>query len=409
MIKIKKPDIKIIMFLIIAIILILNASSVFWCNEPIKIYVCSLVGLVSMLFLGMNVITNNKLKVNQILMLGIYIAVAGVYLLLRNAGTMISIWILGFGFPYFFVLCFLLENASILKSLIRVLVMVITLLGVVSLYYYLGASLGFIAPTNYVVLNWGGILREIASYNNLYFVPQRFDTTILGIHINSRNCSIFSEAPASSFVFCTALLLNEFCVHIKKSTITPILLITIFSTMSASGWIVIVLFLVYKLSQVKVHSRGGVIFKYLILGALVICAGFLILQLFGDKIGTASGTIRLDKMTNEFEAFRRHILLGEGFLLYTTGSSNSLTALLADGGIILWCIYYIPLVFISLVDLLHWKKINCCILLFYFMFMISAYQYTLFVVFMISVLWVTLLKKLRLIKECNIREYNYIL
>ena len=72
--------------------------------------------------------------------------------------------------------------------------------------------------------------------------------------------------------------------------------------------------------------------------------------------------------------------------MYTNGSSNSFFALLADGGLLLFSIYYIPILGILVYDFIIYKKFNYFIFTFFAMFLITAVQYNILTIFIITLM-----------------------
>ena len=69
-----------------------------------------------------------------------------------------------------------------------------------------------------------------------------------------------------------------------------------------------------------------------------------IVRIVTNKINATSGVIRLAAIINEIQIFINNPIIGNGFMTSTIGSSNSFFALLADGGVLLWSLYFFPII-----------------------------------------------------------------
>ena len=87
--------------------------------------------------------------------------------------------------------------------------------------------------------------------------------------------------------------------------------------------------------------------------------------------------VRAGAMQREFGAFLNSPLWGLGFNQYTNGSSNSLTSLLADGGVLLWILFYWPLLY-AIVSLCRRRRLFLAayVVIFSIVFAITVVHYT---------------------------------
>lgn len=134
------------------------------------------------------------------------------------------------------------------------------------------------------------------------------------------------------------------------------------------------------------------VLKYLLVTAGIGITVYLIDTLLGQKMMSASGIIRMGNLRQEFQAFQSSWLFGHGLGVYTYGSSNSVTALLADGGIVVWAGYFVPAI-LTVVRKLRTGKIDFFTIIFVCMFAMTVIHYTLISIFVITMLWRSLLKK----------------
>lgn len=110
-----------------------------------------------------------------------------------------------------------------------------------------------------------------------------------------------------------------------------------------------------------------------------------------NKFSTLSGNVRSIKITSEINAFLNSPILGNGINRYTKGSSNALSAVLADGGILLMGLYYFPLLvyFIRCINKLD-SKIWLIVLMF-FLLDTTVIQYTNLIYILVGISWNILL------------------
>lgn len=104
-------------------------------------------------------------------------------------------------------------------------------------------------------------------------------------------------------------------------------------------------------------------------------------------------------MIKELQAFTASPIYGKGFDVFTNGSSNSICAVAADGGILLWLMYYFPLLRI-IGKISKGKRI--LLIIFIIMFSITVIQYTYLMYIIVSFAWMILLdpsKNNLLVKE----------
>ena len=233
----------------------------------------------------------------------------------------------------------------------------VAVIALVSVVFWLAGSLtGVISPTKTVYVNWSNLGNDIPikSYYGLYFNTQG-QISILNIFSSVRNTAIFTEAPMSSFHFCFALLIQLFLkTNIDKKKII-FLSLGIISTLSTLGYILLLLALVTKYVLGKPGKKLGQYIKMMIIPAVCIIALLLINQLVMNRLGTGSGSIRIDDFIVGFRAWMTKPILGAGYgnqeyikkfmqswRAYNVGFSNSVMQLLAQMGIYGGLLYFLP-------------------------------------------------------------------
>lgn len=253
-------------------------------------------------------------------------------------------------FPLLLVIILLLREQNKLQTWLINFINIITLLAIISLFFWiLVSNLNIIAPTDYLINKWsdGDI---VASYYNIYFETQR--TSILD-NVIVRNSGIFAEAPMWNLILSLALMIQTLFVEGKKYK-TIILVITIITVFSTTGIYILGLMAAYRI----IFKTSGWK-KYVSLTFLPILI-LLSSIVWEDKSETASASIRFDDYRAGIQAWFENIFLGSGFsnairvieghmnqaIRPNLGYSNSLFVILSQGGIILFILYFLPMLII---------------------------------------------------------------
>lgn len=253
-------------------------------------------------------------------------------------------------FPLLLVIVVLINEQNQLKDWLIYYINITILLSVVSLFFWiLGSNLNIISSTDYLINKWsdGGVA---VSYYNIYFETQRIaimDNVII------RNSGIFAEAPMWNLILGLALMIQTLFLE-KNNYKTLILVLTILSTVSTTGIYIIGLIIAYKI----IFEVSG--WKKYIALTLVPILLLVLLFVWENKSDTSSATIRFDDYRAGFYAWFDNIILGSGFtngirviegymdttIRVNLGYSNSLFVILAQGGIVLFILYLLPMMFI---------------------------------------------------------------
>lgn len=234
------------------------------------------------------------------------------------------------------------------------IVNIILALSIISLILYLCVSvLGLLNITNTVTISWGN-KHEIKSFYNIYFETQRFHGFGLDV---PRNTGIFTEAPMYSLVLSIALALEEFIIKRNNIIIKTLLIISIITTFSTTG--IIIVSLIYILKVINLFVQNEKLNKRL--KAAMICFSAFLLVLsslyFIQRMKTSSGSIRIDDYKASYMAWKDKPIFGNGyentkciekymsdFRNHNKGLSNSFMILLAQCGIYLFLLYFFPII-----------------------------------------------------------------
>lgn len=253
-------------------------------------------------------------------------------------------------FPLLLAILILTNKQNKLKDWLIYFVNIAIFLAIVSLLFWvLGSNLNIISSTDYLVNKWsdGGVAT---SYNNIYFETQRIaimDNVII------RNSGIFAEAPMWNLILSIALMIQTLFLGRNKYK-TFILVLTILSTVSTTGIYVIGLIIAYKI----IFEVSG--WKKYIAATLIPILLLVLSFVWENKSATTSANIRFDDYRAGFHAWLDNIILGSGFtngirviegymdttIRVNLGYSNSLFVILAQGGIVLFILYLLPMMFI---------------------------------------------------------------
>ncbi len=255
-------------------------------------------------------------------------------------------------FPLLVVILILINEQNQLKEWLIYYINITILLSIVSLFFWiLGSNLNIISSTDYLINKWsdGGVA---VSYYNIYFETQRIaimDNVII------RNSGIFAEAPMWNLILSIALMVQTLFLG-RNNYKTFILVLTILSTVSTTGIYVIGLIIAYKI----IFEVSG--WKKYIALTLVPILLLVLSFVWENKSETASASIRFDDYRAGIQAWFDNIFLGSGFLnglkviegymdqtiRPNLGYSNSLFVILSQGGIILFALYFLPMLVVLL-------------------------------------------------------------
>ena len=238
---------------------------------------------------------------------------------------------------------------------------IMVFIAIESLFFWLcGSLLGIIEHTGYLYSTWTANENEISvcpSYYGIYFETQRtnsFDNTGL-----VRNTAIFTEAPMASMNFSIALLAEYL---LKKKPYMPFVLVlclAIFSTVSTTGYMVLLLLLIFKLIMYPVRTSFWKIAKIFGLPIATMIIAAVGIYVLADKQDTMSLLLRVDDFIVGYSTWIESPLFGWGagntyaleqhmdfWRAKQTGFSNSVFMILAQGGIYLGLPYIVSAIYV---------------------------------------------------------------
>lgn len=294
---------------------------------------------------------------------------------------------------------FLSDSDSKYKILIAIKNIIFVIACISLFFWFFGSTLHIISANGLIESNWTGTstYKLVPNYYNFYYEPQKI---FVFNNVYVRNSAIFTEAPMASYIFVIALIIELYLNKSQKNRIIIfVLILSILSTTSTTGLLCLVLIMVYKLINSQYTNILIKIIKLIFFPLIFIILLNILLYLINNKINTNSGTIRIDDFVVGFKTWLKAPIFGHGYgndqalidnmnwWRTNLGFSNSLTQLLAQGGLFMLGIYLYPIIncFVYYAKL---KNFHLCMVIvlfvFLFTFTITTYQYiTILFIFML--------------------------
>lgn len=347
---------------ILVILMILNCNSIYGRLATTTLYIEELITVLAVLLF---IICNQKIYVKR----GVFHFVVGVellsliYLLARFSSSDKSNFIFQF---IVFLPCMVLYLSqkgtkkgmlNIYDKFAKYIFIISTLSTVV---WVLAEILHVITPNVSVNITWGRT-HIVRGFYGLYFETQMEGT--FGIYL-FRNTGIFCEAPMHSLVLTLALIYEMFLKSEKNKTRVLILCLYIATTFSLTGILCIAIAFLLKYWTSMSSKRRIVRFLYyIVFSALAIVAITSANFLINIKSVTGSYTIRMidyivgvrawmdnpifgtgyNVLSNLYN-YKTALLIDAGMNINGVGFSNSLTAILGQGGLTLTSLYLLAFI-----------------------------------------------------------------
>ncbi|HEU7699982.1 TPA: hypothetical protein VWD03_001554 [Streptococcus pneumoniae] len=339
------------------ILIIVQCHSIYTVkSEPLNLIVPFLVTTAMLLLLNLLRFT---LSIKYIYILGLYfIAMATFFLTNIGANvTPLNITKYFIMLPLFFLINSIYVNKEIFSALLSKFVNVVVILAIFSLFFWIfGTLLNVVHPTSTVINQWSGG-QLINSYYNLYFETQQM--IFFGFRI-IRNSGIFAESPIWGLILSIAYVIDFLILKFDKNSKRNIIILTMLSTISTTGIIIVGLAILYK---IMTTSRW---MTKLLLLPVTLSLGLSLLLLLAEKSETVSANLRVDDYNIGFIVWKTSLWIGHGLnngilaiqshistFTRNLGYSNTLFVILAQGGLLLFLIYFSPMIL-----LLFKKNIN---------------------------------------------------
>ena len=238
---------------------------------------------------------------------------------------------------------------------------VVTVLAVVSVVIWLLGSIAQVfPPTLYFPYEWAPGVYNISSYWGIHFETQtivQFGERIW------RNSGIFNEGPMYNLILCSAFLIEYFIRPERSKTRMWILAITILTTLTTTGQ-----FFLIGMTLWHILMKVGNKYRLLILfmaPILMYCGYVASTKIMENKIETSGGgsvEARSSDISRCIQAGMEHPFLGIGLIMrdgdpseygVLVGSSNSLFAVFARGGLHALVLYIGTLL---IIPILYYKR-----------------------------------------------------
>lgn len=393
------------------VVLILNGNSVYNANALRDYHLLFWCVVATALLLGANLLLRKARPTKGAVILAAVLAVHGlIYIFMRHEQMTVKrfAYLFVFGLPCLVMTFSAMHRQKKLLPLFYRMVNVVCALGAVSIFFWVfGVLLGWIQPNMQTEIKWGHF-TEIDGYFGIHFAFQQDTTFFKGQHLY-RNSGIFAEAPMfnlwADLALATEMLLKEKPSKIKIA----VLCVTIVTTLSTTGLIFIALcaMLLGLLHITKIRNLKKWC-RWLLIGLLAVVAavaGYALYRLMVVKIQTVSFLMRLSDYVGAVALWLKHPVFGSGFAnlatlvgyVYspngTVGFSNSITGVLATGGLWMEMLYLIPHMGTMFPKITNSKRISAFAVCFFYLFFTTAFFARYIAVVMIAFGLVILMQK----------------
>lgn len=382
--------------LIICIILEFNSVYLAMVNVDFRIIILICNIIISCLNIAI-LLKNRKVKKRKIIYLIMYafFIIAFVFLN-RIKGKLIINFLLYFLISFsLYCIFFMMNTSNEIKEFLLKFKNVILILAYTFMFFYLFSTVLKIIPnSNMVKVKWGTEIRNIKEYYGIYFEMQNM--IVFGKSIY-RNSGIFVEGTMNSAIMFIALIIDNLFEERKNKINNIVFLLNIITSFSTTGIIATVLFYAVMFINSKKNKRV----KVLVLPVAMIIGSIFIILALSAKMDTSSYTARMDDYIACYKAWKTKPIFGCGYRdntkiiqfmsksrINNIGLSNSVSALLAQSGIYLGIIYFIP--FLKLIFSKKIKNINIKFFTFFvfFLFATTIFTYTLLIIMLLAIGWV---------------------
>lgn len=343
---------------ILAVFLILDCRSVY--NHSYykyyyirEIFIGLLIALVMIKLLVGNYDKKKFLKgIKHIFIYAIFIAIFMVFNNIKSTKDFTLKFCLGF--PLLFLYYFIDKDTnSLIIEFLRKIVNIMVTLAVISLVlYFIGPLTNIIEPTGEFYTTWTGYgeFKTLPSYFKMEFITQRIN--LFG-NVIARNTGIFTEAPMYSLNLTIALAIQMYLLKDKSRFKKIVLAITIITTTSSTGIIILTAMIAESIMFKKNKSKVNKAIKYISIPFLIAIAVIIITNAFTTRADMISGDIRRDDYISCFKAWKEDKIFGNGYGnldvigkyisgFREIGQSSAVMVVLAQGGIYLLIWYLIP-------------------------------------------------------------------
>lgn len=378
---------------LIILFIILGSNSIFSVTSNQNYYVLELTALFLFLRIGLYFNAFKKIKVSICVTIFLWMFYIIMYAII--SGGSIKNLLLKFGVLFILLILYfnILYETNTINNVLEKYGNIMLIIAAVSIFFwFFGSILHILTPTSRIPFYWGED-RFTNSYFGLYFEWQN-DFKFLGRTIY-RNIGIFTEGPMYSLNLSVAFLLDYFILKKRELWRTGLYFVTIISTVSITGIVLIIGSLVsepfisdIRLLFTKKQLRFRLVIIIVAMGAVLIVTNRLITA----KLSTASGSSRKEDYITGIKAWLLNPIFGAGYNQFDirkqfmsswrlaraeNGFTNSPTAVLTEGGLYFFASYLIS--FINFV-VLSFKNKNVNLFIFsmmwIYLFVTTTFQHT---------------------------------
>lgn len=402
--NILKIDIKSILEYVIALCIILECESIWkWqINNGNKFKIIIFFIFIFCIFTILVLKSRSKqlLKINKSF-IRIYLIPLIIYLILlifMNRSNFINVLM-------FSMVCtlMLIYQHCVIKDgeayrLFRKISNIVIIIASTSLIFFLFSSIiKIITPNTSIIVERNGLAQEIKGYLNLYYYSQK--EIAFGVDIY-RNTAIFYEAPKYALILCISLFYEMFLRRNLNKLNIIILSITILTTFSITGIILMISLIIIKLTIKIEKGTRSKIMTIIMAIFFIITIIWVTIYMLRVKKSTTSYSARIDDYMAGYKAWKERLIIGSGygnnevirkymssFRKDNIGFSNSIFRVLAHGGVYLCSLYIIPYL-VSLISGIRKRKKTNIILscMFIFLFITVSFPYNYIAIYLISVM-----------------------
>ena len=352
--KVKKEKINLILTYIITLVMILDCNSIFITGSHFQLF--NRIGMIAML-VSVGILIYNFHPSQSAwqhyaiigIIISVYVIAYAIFSYYQKFPSDIKLILsILLKFLIVFSLVELIYKNQGIPSIFASYVNVIFIIAIISIFFwFFGSYLHLIHPTGKYWSNWAHYSVKRYNYKPSYFNVY-FETQVLkGI---VRNSAIFAEAPMASLTFSIGLTLENLFGEQRAHHNLKLIVLTfaILTTLSSTGYICIIINLVYLL-LIKIHNTK---YSSLIIGMLLFIGIIVISGIFIEKLHSHSGSSRSKDYRNAFLAFKKYPIFGVGFGngvklkdgIGKFGYSNSFGRIIGEGGIYISILYLLAFI-----------------------------------------------------------------
>lgn len=341
-----------------AVMLVLNGNSVYHASSIQDYHLLEKCLILTYLLLAVYLFQKRIRLYSNDLIVSVGLALYSVIYLCAQQGDMSSsdfAMLFIMGLPGLYLLFCQMRREGMLLSLMHKVENIICILAAISLFFWVfGVVLELIQPNMGLYISWGRFTWA-EGFFGMHFKVQ-LDTTFFKDQFLYRNSSIFAEAPMLNLWLNFSLAIELFMREKTSRVRITLLVITIFTTMSLTGFFFLALCLLLNLLRDHhAMSRKRRSFMVALIVVLVFPALIVVIAYsMSMKSETQSYLMRLTDYLSGIRLWADHPIFGSGYgnlrsiMAYSyspngiLGFSNSLTAVLGTGGLWMAMLFYLP-------------------------------------------------------------------